>query len=741
MVQSSHRKIRQYGKRLVTRRDGTGKKNFVAPVIPERGLILMASETHGVKCSDIEFLNYLGGYNDGSWMVFTIDTTKNPNNASDATFIVPLQTGVTSSSFTIDWGDGTTTDIQSGTTVTLQQLTHTYSTAGIHSIKIESLDDYEIPVFNWSLYDTNGNKNKLIGHNTPLINFNSTDLSQFAKDCVNLQYICPKFFQNFPYLTRVDYAFDGCVSLTYIPKNLFAGCQTIRSFQHCFSHCPYLTTIPNDVFKGGVVSNTDLSNFYDGDVRLTAYIDANDYAGGTYRSHFVDIHEMFKNCTNTTGDAQDFIAKFTQYTAYIDGNGTIDTGWGVFTGRIYPQVIYDSDGNKVRDLIPANTGYYYNGKIAPQPCLYDSITDSFFLPTPDNSFTYHEEIDTSAQEDNIPDSYKRRAFYNCDKWDNYARVENIWTGILDGREWLATSSLKDDWLIIDDKTLLITRFDTNDLLATTDESILATTVDTLSALTGDHSSTTPTGVIRPEKYETLESLRNIINYLPDDRGYVPVGDISIVNGIASGFTNTNYATTGTFIDPTLNLNNNFEAQIRMSTSSLSSGTGLAMHYFTGVGGISSGPRFFSNGKISWLIGRDDTSNENKTITGTTQFSTNTLVYAKLGIKNNLATLSSSIDGTTWTQEGTLDTTDMVFKLYYDRPFGFGHAGISTNNNYVFETGTIDFQNTYIVLNNKMWFDGTEKLNEVLDLRWCVNKGGLTQADLQIAIDKGYTVLI
>ena len=59
----------------------------------------------------------------------------------------------------------------------------------------------------------------------------------------------------------------------------------------------------------------------------------------------------------------------------------------------------------------------------------------------------------------------------------------------------------------------------------------------------------------------------------------------------------------------------------------------------------------------------------------------------------------------------------------------------------FFKGSINLNDTYIKINNKVWFDGTEKLNEVLDLSGCVNKGGLTSAELQTVIDKGYTLVL
>ena len=56
-------------------------------------------------------------------------------------------------------------------------------------------------------------------------------------------------------------------------------------------------------------------------------------------------------------------------------------------------------------------------------------------------------------------------------------------------------------------------------------------------------------------------------------------------------------------------------------------------------------------------------------------------------------------------------------------------------------GQLDLNESYIKLNDKVWFDGTEKLNEVVDLSGCINKGGLTSAELQTVINKGYTLVL
>lgn len=192
-------------------------------------------------------------------------------------------------------------------------------------------------------------------------------------------------------------------------------------------------------------------------------------------------------------------------------------------------------------------------------------------------------------------------------------------------------------------------------------------------------------------------------YLTGPVNYEVVGSPAIVDGVASGFSADDYTKTSSSIDVNYNIVNGFDLQTRIKIPSYSSG--LAIHYFTGSGGISSGLSINSAGKVYWLIGRDDTSETNISIGGgTTTIPLDTYYYIRLKISNKIATLYTSIDGALWNTESTLDMTEMVIKIYYNRPFGFGHAGISTNNNYIFN-GSIDLNNTYIKVNDQLWFYG------------------------------------
>lgn len=165
MTASSHKKIRKHSKFWVSKIKNNGKKPLIAPVKEVKGPILMASDTIGTKSNASHWLYYKGVHSTDTAMSFIVDTTKNPDNNLDTTFIVPFTLYTPNYGFTIDWGDGSTTNISAGSVLTTASLTHTYNTAGQYCITIIS-ESKKIPVLN---FQTSGN--------TMVINKNLSNLA------------------------------------------------------------------------------------------------------------------------------------------------------------------------------------------------------------------------------------------------------------------------------------------------------------------------------------------------------------------------------------------------------------------------------------------------------------------------------------------------------------------------------------------------------------------------------------
>lgn len=737
--------------------------------------------------------------------------------------------------------------------------------------------------------------------------------------------------------------------LIHIPDDLLKYVKYQSTYQDFLSHNTALQYIPQDLFATS--KGTDFSGAFSGDSNLILDVDL-DVLFGTEPYINTDVHELFRDCVKTTGDAVAFTRKFTEYVAYVEGTGTFDTGWGELSGKIYPQPLYNSDGVLVRDLVPAKTGNFYGGKVAPQDCLWDEVQQEFLLPT--TTYTYGTEIDmrsafviedgklvgvnenvylqntgtsyintgiiadsdtklvinykidssreissstrnwicggsvgynlrknfyggfwqTSAtniyywlntsdkgagynagtaftdftakykielngvnidtksylyknnttswtytntageitqsnpvtlftrysnidsassyflgriydcsisksgvllqklvpvpkglvigdfvvpsngmfdivtqtfygnegagefnigtdtpldidRENNLPYSFKKNALYNCDRWNNFAVPERVWTGQpMSNENWLAVDAGKNDWLLVDGNNTFLTEIATSNIRCSTTDTLLADEVSTLGWLTGPRSlrESDTRGIIKPEPYESVDSLRNIIEGLPELRGYEVVGSPTINNGVANGFSDTSYLT----VDFPTTIPTKTECIINFTTGSTITGSSnqsiINFVDFLNIEINTSGQ----------LYTYDYTKKQR---VGNVNLATNTNYYCKILFENGQKTLSLSTDGTNFTTFADFSDTTYVSHS------GYVCLGKHPTNTGRFFKGSIDLNNTYIKINNKVWFDGTEKLDEVLDLSACIYKSGLTTEDLNKAIDKGYTLVL
>lgn len=64
----------------------------------------------------------------------TVDIRKKPNNASDATLTLPLDTEISGYTLTVDWGDGNIDEFADGKVLDQTNMTHPDVAAGVHTI-------------------------------------------------------------------------------------------------------------------------------------------------------------------------------------------------------------------------------------------------------------------------------------------------------------------------------------------------------------------------------------------------------------------------------------------------------------------------------------------------------------------------------------------------------------------------------------------------------------------------------
>lgn len=246
---------------------------------------------------------------------FTIDTTKNTDNTSDNTFIIPFTAGTYASlsgvNVGISWGDGQVTIIRDGV-FNQENCTHEYAEPGVYQIAIKSEND-TTPRFNFhdNYASVNQNPNKLINTKSgiiPQIDINGDEIlvNTFAatfRECLNLTSITADLFKNSPNITVNAFVdtFHTCTNLRSIPSNLFRYNTkvTTNAFNCTFCNCFALTAIPTNLFRYNteVSFGAFVSTFYN--CRTITSIPDNLFLYNTKVSES-GFNTTFGGCTNLT---------------------------------------------------------------------------------------------------------------------------------------------------------------------------------------------------------------------------------------------------------------------------------------------------------------------------------------------------------------------------------------------------------------------------------------------------------
>ena len=177
-------------------------------------------------------------------------------------------------------------------------------------------------------------------------------------------------------------------------------------------------------------------------------------------------------------------------------------------------------------------------------------------------------------------------------------------------------------------------------------------------------------------------------------GYTVVGSPTITDGVVSGFTENDYLVTNQNF-PNDKAINGFEFQTKFSLSDKSVAMILFGIYFdTSV--ILSGLYSPADARIRWFI----TSTNNIS----TNISTNQFYFVRCVIKDNKMSLYL---GTTKDNMQLIQETDITsFTLTTPVPIYIGRKYFTINMNPAIYA-TIDLNETYIKINNKLWFNGQQ----------------------------------
>lgn len=166
-------------------------------------------------------------------------------------------------------------------------------------------------------------------------------------------------------------------------------------------------------------------------------------------------------------------------------------------------------------------------------------------------------------------------------------------------------------------------------------------------------------------------------------GYTVVGSPTILDGVVSGFSGSNYLS----LPATLDISQNFEWVFCITTDDLSTEQRIFAYNTGTINSV-----YIQNKYLKWWI-TGDSSN----ILSTDDLNPNTRYFIKCSNVNGLYSLSYSTDGITYTglrtKELSLSTT---VSSYYD-------IGVNHTSYYSPFLGSIDLNETYIKVNGELWF--------------------------------------
>lgn len=225
--------------------------------------------------------------------------------------------------------------------------------------------------------------------------------------------------------------------------------------------------------------------------------------------------------------------------------------------------------------------------------------------------------------------------------------------------------------------------------------------------------------------------------------YTVVGSPTITNGIASGFSTSNYLKIAIPSECQSDIKKSFEIQTKITMPDTLP-TYSQFFYFP-IKGTAAGLCYSSTRLIFNIY-----SDTYRIRSNTNIIQTNETLWIKGTIKNNIAELLTSSDGINWTSHGTLDITDMP------TDFDTNDAKIGINGNkssdWIFP-GSIYLNETYIKINGNYFFRGSKqdilgykvKYNNLFDGYYIIEDGKLKwanpniflQGDGNSYIDTGY----
>ena len=233
------------------------------------------------------------------------------------------------------------------------------------------------------------------------------------------------------------------------------------------------------------------------------------------------------------------------------------------------------------------------------------------------------------------------------------------------------------------------------------------------------------------------ALVNLFKSMPYNVGYTVVGSPTISDGVASGFSDSNYLTfPGSFSEE-----GDIDIVVKITTdSSLDSGQyAISWQCKPASANRDCGLYIISGGKYGCVL-RDVADNGPQyTAPSAYALSVNTDYYLRIlfTASDKSLKVGSSTDGVNYSY-GINQTLQANFCPL--NVASYNRIGRAQPNGYYFR-GSIDLKETYIKVNGKPFFRGTSSMNKTVSVVGCTGTADLTAADKAIAEDKGWAITL
>ena len=371
-----------------------------------------------INSSDNCFHVYDGAY--WSALSCSFDTRWNMTAGS---FTFPVYSGETYDC-TIDWGDGSSSEITSSAD---PDLTHTYSTAGEYIIKISGTFSRIY------VYDNSAVKKKLI----EVINWGAIGFTSFENafyGCSNLNSIPDEPMPGGSVVSTLRGCFSHC-RLTEIPSGIFNNFTAATDFTYCFSACTGLTTIPENLFASNTAA-TRLFGCFNGCTGISN-IPENLFANNTA---VTDFTRCFASCGITTIPERLFAnnTEVTTFSTTFFGSSLTSIPENLFVTNTkvtdFSSCFNNTDITNIPENIFANntevtdfTGCFRAcGNLTGIPgnlfANNQKVTDF------SECFGYSSSLSGAAPElwNRSPEPAGTRCFYSCTGLSNYSSIPTSW---------------------------------------------------------------------------------------------------------------------------------------------------------------------------------------------------------------------------------------------------------------------------------------------------------------------------